>query len=106
MRFSQKIVAVSSALLICAIGTLSIYQLSTIRTELEEVIEDSLHELSQSVALRVSGEMKAKQDLALATTESLELDPNNREYVNNVLLFNKICFIALIIIIYYFSILI
>lgn len=85
MRFSQKIVAVSSALLICAIGTLSIYQLSTIRTELEEVIEDSLHELSQSVALRVSGEMKAKQDLALATTESLELDPNNREYVNNVL---------------------
>jgi methyl-accepting chemotaxis protein len=45
MRFSQKIVAASSALLLIVILLLSIQQLSTVRSEVESLVNSSLKEM-------------------------------------------------------------
>lgn len=49
MRFSQKIVAASSALLLCVIALLSFQQLSTVREEIESLVQDSLMEMVKGV---------------------------------------------------------
>ncbi len=45
MRFCQKIVAASSALLLCVLALLSFQQLSTVREEIESHVQDSLMEM-------------------------------------------------------------
>ncbi|QXO18068.1 methyl-accepting chemotaxis protein [Vibrio ostreae] len=85
MRFSQKIVAASSALLLLIILLLSIQQLSTVRTEVESLVNSSLKEMVAGVNNTITAQMTSKKALAQSTTEVLELDPQNRTYVKNVL---------------------
>ncbi len=90
MKFSQKIVAASSVLLFVTASLLSIQQVSTVRNEVTDLIGSSLKEISQGVARTVESEMESKKLLAQSTTEILELDPENRSYVKNVLETDKL----------------
>lgn len=85
MRFSQKIVAASSALLLIVILLLSIQQLSTVRSEVESLVNSSLKDMVAGVKNTITSEMTSKKALAQSMTEVLELDPENRTYVKNVL---------------------
>ncbi|MCG6351837.1 methyl-accepting chemotaxis protein [Vibrio fluvialis] len=85
MRFSQKIVAASSALLLIVILFLSIQQLSTVRSEVESLVNSSLKEMVAGVKNTITSEMTSKKALAQSMTEVLELNPEDRAYVKNVL---------------------
>lgn len=85
MRFSQKIVAASSVLLLITIGLLSLQQLSTVRSQVESLVFSSLKEMVSGVKNTVSTDMVSKKAMAQATTEILQLDPENRTYVKNVI---------------------
>lgn len=85
MRFSQKIVAASSGLLFVTVALLSIQQLSTVKQEVEALVDTSLTEIVTGVKNTVVSDMEAKKALAQSTTETLQLDPNNREWVQEVL---------------------
>ncbi len=85
MRFSQKIVAASSILLLVTTSLLSIHQINTVQTEVTELIGSSLKELAEGVADTVTTEMESKKFLAKFSTDVLQLDADNRRYVKNVL---------------------
>ena len=85
MRFSQKIVAASSILLLVTIVLLSIQQLSTVKKEVEDLVDTSLTEMVKGVKNTVISEMASKKSLAQSTTEVLELDPQNKTRVKDVL---------------------
>ncbi len=85
MKFSQKIVAASSVLLLVTASLLSIQQVSTVRSEVTELIGSSIKELAESVARNVENEMEDRKALAQSTTDILQLDPENRSFVKNVL---------------------
>jgi len=85
MKFSQKIVAASSVLLLVTASLLSIQQVSTVKTEVTDLIGSSLKGLAEGVADTVTAEMESKKALAQSATEILQLDPENRSYVKSVL---------------------
>lgn len=85
MRFSQKIVAASSVLLLVTASLLSIQQVSTVRKEVSNLIGGSLKGMAEGVADTVAAEMESKKALAQSATDILQLDPENRDYVKNVL---------------------
>lgn len=85
MRFSQKIVAASSVLLLVTASLLSIQQVSTVRKEVSSLIGGSIKGMAEGVADTVTSEMESKKSLAQSTTDILQLDPENRDYVKNVL---------------------
>ena len=85
MRFSQKIVAASSVLLLVTASLLSIQQVSTVRKEVSNLIGGSIKGMAEGVADTVTSEMESKKSLAQSTTDILQLDPENRDYVKNVL---------------------
>ncbi|MCG3765844.1 methyl-accepting chemotaxis protein [Vibrio cincinnatiensis] len=85
MKFSQKIVAASSALLLVIVVLLSLQQLSTVRSEVQSLVQNSLKEMVLGVKNTISSEMSSKKGLAQVMTESLELDPTNRQFVQDVL---------------------
>lgn len=85
MRFSQKIVAASSLLLIVTILLLSLQQLRTVRSSFESLVYSSLQELVSGVKNSITTDMQAKEATAHSVTEIIQLDPNNRDYVKNVL---------------------
>lgn len=61
MRFSQKIVAASSALLLCVIALLSFQQLSTVREEIESLVQDSLMEMVKGSKTQLSQILPVKR---------------------------------------------
>lgn len=85
MRFSQKIVAASSALLLVTVTLLSIQQLRTVKNEVEDLVDTSLTEMVKGVSNTVVSEMESKKSLAQSTTEVIELDPQNRAMVKEIL---------------------
>lgn len=85
MRFSQKIVAASSALLLVTVILLSIQQLNTVKNEVEALVDTSLTEMVKGVNNTVVSEMESKKSLAQSTTEVIELDPQNRQLVKDIL---------------------
>ena len=85
MRFSQKIVAASSALLLVTVVLLSVQQSVLVKNEVETLVDTSLTELEQGVSTAVSAEMNDKRALAKSVSEMIQLDPNNRDYVSDVL---------------------
>lgn len=85
MRFSQKIVAASSVLLLVTASLLSIQQVSTVRKEVSNLIGGSLKSIAEGVADTVASEMASKKALAESTTDILQLDAENRNYVKKVL---------------------
>ncbi|WP_072669932.1 methyl-accepting chemotaxis protein [Vibrio injensis] len=85
MKFSQKIVAASSALLLVIVVSLSVQQLTTVRSEVQALVHSSLKEMVAGVKNTISLDMGSKKGMAQTITETLELDPLNRQYVSNVL---------------------
>lgn len=85
MKFSQKIVAASSALLLVIVLSLSVQQLTTVRSEVQALVHSSLKEMVAGVKNTISLDMGSKKGMAQTITETLELDPLNRQYVSNVL---------------------
>ena len=85
MKFSQKIVAASSALLLVTVTLLSIQQLSTVKKEVEALVDTSLTEMVKGVKNTVKSEMDSKKSLAQSTTEVIELEPQNRQRVKDIL---------------------
>ncbi|MGF1695851.1 methyl-accepting chemotaxis protein [Vibrio kyushuensis] len=85
MKFSQKIVAASSALLLVTVSLLSIQQLSTVKSEVESLVYSSLNEMVVGVKNTVSSEMESKKALAQAATEVIEINPQDHDYIKAVL---------------------
>lgn len=85
MKFSQKIVAASSGLLLVTVALLSIQQLSTVKQEVEALVDTSLTEMVNGVKNTVVSEMESKKGLAQSMTEVIELAPNDQVQVKNIL---------------------
>lgn len=63
MKFSHKVVAASSALLLVTVSLLSIQQLYTVRSAVENHVNASLKEMVSGVKNTVESEMNAKKAL-------------------------------------------
>ncbi|MCX8904346.1 methyl-accepting chemotaxis protein [Vibrio parahaemolyticus] len=85
MKFRHKVVTASSILLLITVSLLSTQQVMTIRSQTQEHINSSVKEILTSVSNTVQSEMNAKKDLARSITEIIELSPNDRTYVNDIL---------------------
>ncbi|EGR2178210.1 methyl-accepting chemotaxis protein [Vibrio parahaemolyticus] len=85
MKFRHKVVTASSILLLITVSLLSTQQVMTIRSQTQEHINSSVKEILTSVSNTVQSEMNAKKDLARSITEIIELLPNDRTYVKDIL---------------------
>lgn len=85
MKFSHKVVAASSALLLVTISLLSLKQVYTVRNTIEEHVSTSLNEMVSSVRNTVVSEMEARKSLAQTSTEVIEIAPFDRDYVKAIL---------------------
>lgn len=85
MKFRHKVVTASSILLLITVSLLSTQQVMTIRSQTQEHINSSVKEILTSVRNTVQSEMNAKKDLARSITEIIELSPNDRTYVKDIL---------------------
>ncbi|HHJ3198048.1 TPA: methyl-accepting chemotaxis protein [Vibrio parahaemolyticus] len=85
MKFRHKVVTASSILLLITVSLLSTQQVMTIRSQTQEHINSSIKEILTSVSNTVQSEMNAKKDLARSITEIIELSPNDRTYVKDIL---------------------
>ena len=85
MKFSHKVVAASSALLLVTVSLLSIQQLYTVRSAVQNNVNASLEEMVSGVKNTVVSEMNAKKALAQSTTEVIEINPQDRTYVKTIL---------------------
>ncbi len=85
MKFSQKIVAAASGLLLVTVVLLSIQQLNTVKQEVEALVDTSLTEMVNGVKNTIESEMESKKALALSSTEVIELAPQDRQTVKNIL---------------------
>ncbi|EHH1172721.1 TPA: methyl-accepting chemotaxis protein [Vibrio parahaemolyticus] len=85
MKFRHKVVTASSILLLITVSLLSTQQVMTIRSQTQEHINSSVKEILTSVSNTVQSEMNAKKDLARSITEIIELSPNDRTYVKDIL---------------------
>ncbi|HIF5941542.1 TPA: methyl-accepting chemotaxis protein [Vibrio parahaemolyticus] len=85
MKFRHKVVTASSILLLITVSLLSTQQVMTIRSQTQEHINSSVKEILTSVSNTVQSEMNAKKDLAHSITEIIELSPNDRTYVKDIL---------------------
>ncbi|MBE4582882.1 methyl-accepting chemotaxis protein [Vibrio navarrensis] len=85
MKFSHKVVAASSALLLVTISLLSLKQIYTVRSTIEEHVTKSLDEMISSVRNTVVSEMEARKMLAQSTTEVIEISPSDKTYVKTIL---------------------
>lgn len=85
MKFSQKIVAASSALLLVTVTLLSIQQLNTVKQEVEALVDTSLTEMVNGVKNTVVSEMESKKSLAQSSTEVIELEPQDRQRISQIL---------------------
>ncbi|EHY8549026.1 TPA: methyl-accepting chemotaxis protein [Vibrio parahaemolyticus] len=85
MKFRHKVVTASSILLLITVSLLSTQQVMTIRSQTQEHINSSVKEILTSVSNTVQSEMNAKKNLARSITEIIELSPNDRTYVKDIL---------------------
>lgn len=85
MKFSHKIVAASSLLLLIVLSLLSFQQQITVRSQVESFVNSSLIELVEGVKNTIEADLNSKKNLAQTTTEVVALDPDNREFVRQVL---------------------
>ncbi|EGQ9161093.1 methyl-accepting chemotaxis protein [Vibrio parahaemolyticus] len=85
MKFRHKVVTASSILLLITVSLLSTQQVMTIHSQTQEHINSSVKEILTSVSNTVQSEMNAKKDLARSITEIIELSPNDRTYVKDIL---------------------
>ncbi|SBS35172.1 Methyl-accepting chemotaxis protein PctB [Marinomonas aquimarina] len=85
MRFSYKIVGVSAILLLLTVGLLSVQQQSTVKSEVEGLVLSSLNEIENGVLNTIDAQLSNKKSLALAITQAVQMNPNDRQYVKQLL---------------------
>ncbi|WP_394246164.1 methyl-accepting chemotaxis protein [Vibrio profundi] len=74
MKFSHKIVAASSVLLLVTVSLLTAKQYFTMQSELKEQVEASVTEIVDGVRNTVASVINGKKDVAAYATSMLELD--------------------------------
>ncbi|MGR5300953.1 hypothetical protein ACP3V3_17485 [Vibrio sp. PNB22_3_1] len=57
----------------------------TIRTQIQQHIDSSVHEILSSVGTIVESEIQAKKDLAQSTTEIIEIEPANHNHIQEMI---------------------
>ncbi len=85
IKFSHKVVAASSALLFATVALLSIQQLTTVKDEVSGLVNNSLEEIVGGVQDTISAQMAGDRKFAQSITEAVELDPENKDFVKNLL---------------------
>ncbi len=90
MKFSHKVVTASSILLFVTVSLLSFQQLSTVRKEITSMVTSTVDELVDCVARTIKTKMSGNRMLAQTVTQALELAPNDRQHVKNVLELAKV----------------
>ncbi|WP_428771805.1 methyl-accepting chemotaxis protein [Vibrio sp.] len=85
MKFGHKVVAASAGLLFVILSLLSVQQMLTMSSAVEDLVDNSLSELVKGVQKTVSAEMESKKSLAQSTTEVIELDATNPDFIKKVL---------------------
>ncbi|RQW64069.1 methyl-accepting chemotaxis protein [Vibrio viridaestus] len=85
MKFSYKVVAASSALLLATVGLLSLHQLSTVKQEVTGLVSNSLQEIVVGVENTITSQMEGTRRLASAVTQAVEVDPENTDYVKSLI---------------------
>lgn len=85
MKFSQKIVAAASGLLLITVVLLSIQQLSTAKQEVESLVDTSITEMVGGVKNTVESEMMNKRAFAQSGTEVIALAPQNHQLIKDII---------------------
>lgn len=85
MRFSQKIVLMSSVLLLATVGLLTLQQQNTVKDEVSSLVNASLKEVVAGVKNTISTDMDGKRNVAQFVAEGIALDPLNQSYVQNLI---------------------
>ena len=81
----KRVAWFSSLLLALTVGLLSVQQLFTVRSEVEGLVKVSLKEMVVGVGNTISAELSNKKAMAQSMTESIELNPDDRGYVKQLL---------------------
>ncbi|MGR6838201.1 methyl-accepting chemotaxis protein [Aliivibrio wodanis] len=84
MRFSYKITAASSLLLVITISLLAFQELRVAKNEVEQLIDSSLSEIVKGVRNTVESEIEKKKGLVQLTQELIELEPYNVDKVQEI----------------------
>ncbi|QIA62777.1 HAMP domain-containing protein [Vibrio astriarenae] len=85
MKFSQKIVAASSVMMLLTVSLLSFQQLRTVRAEVEALVGNSLNEMLSSATNTVQAELNNKRSLAQVALEASDYNPQNKSYVSDLI---------------------
>lgn len=85
MKFSQKIVAASSVMMLLTVSLLSFQQLRTVRAEVEALVGNSLNEMLSSATNTVQAELNNKRSLAQVALEASDYDSLNKSYVSDLI---------------------
>ena len=84
MKFSHKIIAVSSILLLVTVSLLSAQQFFTARDEMNRTIDESVKDIMNGVSHTVALDIENKKSLAEFITAQVEANPSH-ENVTNIL---------------------
>ncbi|PWI33298.1 chemotaxis protein [Vibrio albus] len=84
MKFSHKIVAASSVLLLITISLLSAKQFFTVQSEMNHTINESISDIVNGVRNTVTAELNNKKALARYSTTLAEQNPS-REHITEVI---------------------
>ena len=85
MKFSHKVVAASSILLLIILSLLTIQQYFSMKSELEHQETQSVSEIVDGVRNTVAADIKGKKELSQYATDMLQTDLQNRDYVQSVI---------------------
>ncbi|PMH43192.1 chemotaxis protein [Vibrio sp. 10N.286.49.B3] len=84
MKFSHKVVAASSALLLVTVSLLSIQQLYTVQKEIEHQVNDTLTEVVAAIESTVVVGMEANKLLAQSSAGMVEINPSDRSFIQQI----------------------
>ncbi|BDU40463.1 methyl-accepting chemotaxis protein [Vibrio nigripulchritudo ATCC 27043] len=85
MKFSHKVVAASSILLLIILSVLTAQQYFSMKSELEHQVTESVSEIVDGVRNTVAADIKGKKELSQYATDMLQADLRNRDYVEGVI---------------------
>ncbi|KJY75193.1 methyl-accepting chemotaxis protein [Vibrio nigripulchritudo] len=85
MKFSHKVVAASSILLLIILSVLTAQQYFSMKSELEHQVTESVSEIVDGVRNTVAADIKGKKELSQYATDILQADLRNRDYVEGVI---------------------
>lgn len=85
MKFSHKLIAAATSILLLTVSALSISQYKSTESEIERNIETNLDEILSSVSANIIFQLASLQDMAVLTQQQIELAPTDKERVQRVI---------------------